>query len=65
MTLAMSASTLLVGFLLDRGVGPRALMAGCGLVAAASIAFWLAVQPAFDEGGAGFAGDGRSPKGGA
>jgi MFS family permease len=62
MTLAMSASTLLVGFLLDRGVGPRALMAGCGLVAAAPIAFWLAVQPAFDES---FAGDGRSPKGGA
>ena len=47
MTLAMSASTFLVGFLLDRGISPRALMAGCGLVAAAPIAFWVAVQPAF------------------
>jgi predicted MFS family arabinose efflux permease len=48
MTLAMSASTFLVGFLLDRGIAPRALMAGCGLAAAAPIAFWLAVQPAFE-----------------
>jgi len=49
MTLAMSASTSLVGFLLDRGIAPRALMAGCGLVAGAPIAFWVAVQPAFEE----------------
>ena len=49
MTLAMSASTFLVGFLLDRGIAPRALMAGCGLVAAAPIAFWVAVQPAFEK----------------
>jgi MFS family permease len=48
MTLAMSTSTYLVGFLLDRGIGARALMASCGLVAAPSIAFWLAVQPAFE-----------------
>jgi MFS family permease len=48
MTLAMSTSTFLVGFLLDRGIAPRALMAGCGLAAAAPIAFWLAVQPAFE-----------------
>jgi MFS family permease len=49
MTLAMSTSTVVVGVLLDRGIGPRPLMAACGLVAAAPIAFWLAVQPAFDE----------------
>ena len=47
MTLAMSVSTLVVGLLLDRGVGPRPLMAGCGLVAVAPIVFWLAVAPAF------------------
>jgi MFS family permease len=48
MTFAMSTSTFLVGFLLDRGVGARPLMAACGLVAAAPIAFWVTVQPAFD-----------------
>ncbi|GAC1346407.1 MAG: MFS transporter [Myxococcales bacterium] len=47
MMLAMSSSTLLVGALLDRGVAPRALMAGCGLVALLPIGFWLRVQPAF------------------
>ncbi|MFL5294122.1 MAG: MFS transporter [Myxococcales bacterium] len=48
MTLAMSGSTFLVGFLLDRGIGARPLMGACGLVAVAPIAFWLAVQPAFE-----------------
>jgi hypothetical protein len=48
MTLAMSTSTFLVGFLLDRGIGARPLMGACGLVAVAPIAFWLAVQPAFE-----------------
>jgi MFS family permease len=51
MTLAMSTSTLVVGVLLDRGIPPRALMAGCGLVAAAPIVFWIAVQSAFNDEG--------------
>jgi hypothetical protein len=33
----------------DRGIGARPLMGACGLVAAAPIAFWLAVQQAFEE----------------
>jgi len=41
MTLAMSLSTLVVGRLIDRGVQPRALMAGCGLIAALPLAFWV------------------------
>jgi MFS family permease len=47
MTLTMTASTLIVGYLLDVGVNPRALMAGCGLVALAPILFWRAQQRAF------------------
>ncbi len=47
MTLTMSLSTLLVGYLLDRGVGARALMAGCGLIALAPLAFWRSQQHAF------------------
>jgi predicted MFS family arabinose efflux permease len=47
MTLAMSASTWTVGQLLDAGAAPRALMAGCALVALVPIAFWVAVQPGF------------------
>jgi predicted MFS family arabinose efflux permease len=49
MTLAMSSSTWVVGQLLDLGVPPRTLMAGCALVAAVPIAFWLAVQPSFER----------------
>lgn len=45
--LTLSASTLTVGLLLDRGVPPRALMAACGLVAAVPLVFWILVQPAF------------------
>ena len=45
MTLAMSVSTLAVGRLLDHGAPARLLMAGCGLVALAPIALWLAVRP--------------------
>ena len=47
MVLTMSSSTWLVGHLLDRGVGPRALMAACGLVALVPAAFWASVQAAF------------------
>ena len=47
MTLCMSSSTLLVGHLLDRGLPPRALMAGCALVVLLPIAFWLSVQGVF------------------
>ncbi|MBS2023840.1 MAG: MFS transporter [Deltaproteobacteria bacterium] len=47
MTLAMTGSTWLVGVLVDRGVAPRLLMAGCGLVALGPILFWLSVQPRF------------------
>ena len=45
--LALSASTLAVGLLLDRGVHPRALMAACGLVAIFPLAYWISAQPAF------------------
>jgi hypothetical protein len=44
MTLAMSISTLLVGELLDAGVGARWLMAGCGLVGALPLLFWLRMR---------------------
>ena len=47
MTLTMSSSTLAVGLLLDRGLGPRVLMAACGLVALGPIVFWRSQQPAF------------------
>ena len=42
--LALSTSTLAVGLALDRGVPPRVLMAGCGLVAALPLAFWLSTD---------------------
>ena len=45
--LALSASTLTVGLLLDRGVHPRALMAACGLVALFPLAYWISAQSAF------------------
>lgn len=56
MMLTMSSSTLLVGALLDRGAAPRALMAGCGLVALLPIGFWLRVQPSFRRANAAAAG---------
>ena len=49
MVLTMSSSTWLVGHLLDQGIGPRALMAACGLVALVPAAFWALVQPAFQR----------------
>jgi hypothetical protein len=33
--------------LLDRGVHPRILMAGCGLIAVLPLAFWTSVRSAF------------------
>jgi predicted MFS family arabinose efflux permease len=45
--LALSASTLATGLLLDRGVPPRALMAACGLVALLPLAYWASAQRAF------------------
>jgi predicted MFS family arabinose efflux permease len=45
--LTLTASTLSVGLLLDRGVPARALMAACGLVALLPLVFWMKVQPAF------------------
>jgi predicted MFS family arabinose efflux permease len=45
--LALSASTLATGLLLDRGVPPRALMAACGLVALLPLAYWAFAQRAF------------------
>lgn len=47
MTLTMTLSTLLTGHLLDRGTDPRALMAGCGLVALVPLCFWQWQQRAF------------------
>ncbi len=41
MTLAMSASTLVTGKLLDAGLAPRALMNGCALVGLLPIAVWM------------------------
>lgn len=55
-TLALSASTLAVGLLLDRGAPPRALMAACGLVALLPLAFWTWARPAF------LSTDGRAPQ---
>src|SRR6266850_205214 len=47
MVLTMSSSTWLIGHLLDRGIGPRTLMAACGLVALVPAAFWASAQGAF------------------
>ena len=49
MTVTMASSTLLTGHLLDAGVAPRLLMAGCGLVAIVPIVFWLLAQRHFRE----------------
>jgi predicted MFS family arabinose efflux permease len=51
--LALSASTLSTGLLLDRGVPPRALMAACGLVALVPLAYWASAQRAFQVTGQG------------
>jgi predicted MFS family arabinose efflux permease len=51
--LALSASTLSTGLLLDRGVPPRALMAACGLVALLPLAYWASAQRAFQVTGRG------------
>ena len=42
--LTLTASTLAVGLLLDRGVPPRLLMASCGLVALLPLSFWLSTE---------------------
>ncbi len=42
--LALTASTLAIGLLLDRGVHPRVLMACCGLVALLPLSFWLSTE---------------------
>jgi len=46
--LTLTASTLAVGLLLDRGVAPRALMAACGLVALVPLGFWASQRRAFE-----------------
>lgn len=46
--LALAASTLATGLLLDRGVPARALMAACGLVALLPLAYWASAQSAFE-----------------
>jgi predicted MFS family arabinose efflux permease len=51
--LALSASTLATGLLLDRDVSPRALMAGCGLIALVPLAYWGFAQRAFEVTGRG------------
>jgi predicted MFS family arabinose efflux permease len=51
--LALSASTLGTGVLLDRGVPPRALMAACGFVALLPLAYWACAQRAFQVTGQG------------
>jgi len=51
--LALSASTLATGLLLDRDVSPRALMAGCGLIALVPLAYWGFAQRAFEVTGQG------------
>ncbi|MGZ6125628.1 MAG: MFS transporter [Myxococcales bacterium] len=53
--LALSASTLATGLLLDRGVPPRVLMAACGLVALVPLAYWAFAQRAFQVTGKGAA----------
>jgi MFS family permease len=47
MTLAMTISACTVGALVDRGIAPRILMAGCGLIALVPIAFWIAARERF------------------
>jgi len=47
MTLAMTVSAWSVGALVDRGVAPRILMAGCGLIALLPLCFWTAARPRF------------------
>lgn len=42
--LTLTASTLAVGLLLDRGVSARLLMACCGLVALLPLSFWLSTE---------------------
>jgi predicted MFS family arabinose efflux permease len=51
--LALSASTLATGMLLDRDVSPRALMAACGLIALVPLAYWGFAQRAFEVTGQG------------
>jgi len=51
--LALSASTLATGLLLDRDVSPRALMAACGLIALVPLAYWSFAQRAFEVTGQG------------
>ena len=51
--LALSASTLATGLLLDRDVSPRALMAACGLIALVPLAYWGFAQRAFEVTGQG------------
>jgi predicted MFS family arabinose efflux permease len=51
--LTLSASTLATGLLLDGGIPPRALMAGCGLVALVPLAYWAVAQRAFEMTGQG------------
>jgi predicted MFS family arabinose efflux permease len=51
--LALSASTLATGLLLDRGISPRALMAACGLIALVPLAYWGSAQRAFEMTGQG------------
>jgi predicted MFS family arabinose efflux permease len=46
--LTLTASTLAVGLLLDRGVAPRALMAACGLAALLPLGFWASQARAFE-----------------
>ena len=51
--LALSASTLATGLLLDHGVSPRALMAACGLIALVPLGYWGFAQRAFEVTGQG------------
>jgi predicted MFS family arabinose efflux permease len=51
--LALSASTLATGLLLDRDVSPRALMGACGLIALVPLAYWGFAQRAFEVTGQG------------
>jgi predicted MFS family arabinose efflux permease len=46
--LTLTASTLAVGLLLDRGVPARWLMTACGLAALLPLAFWASQQRAFE-----------------
>ncbi|MBS2029964.1 MAG: MFS transporter [Deltaproteobacteria bacterium] len=49
MTLTMASSDLLTGHLVDAGVPPRWLMAGCGLVAIVPITYWIMAQRHFRD----------------